>query len=146
MSSNPYFRKSRLLLSACLYLSQHIGLFSGASFVNTTKEILSSFYPNYLSLSYLRTQIMSGLLQFKCSSSLSLFLHLSLPKSCVSLLITLTILFLKTLNFVSSNKVGGQVSHPYKTIGRIILQIYHQFCIPKKMCEFMTLVQAPEIL
>jgi uncharacterized membrane protein len=56
-----------------------------------------------------------------CSSSLCSFLHLPVTPSLLGPNILLSALFSDTLNLSSSLNVRDQVSHPYKTTGKIIV-------------------------
>ena len=56
------------------------------------------------------------------SSSLCSFLHSPVTSSILGLNILLNTLFSETLSLHSSLNVSNQVSHPYKTTGKIIFQ------------------------
>jgi hypothetical protein len=56
-----------------------------------------------------------------CSSSLCSFLHPSITPSYFRSNILLSTLFSNTLSLCSSLNVRNQVSHPYKTIGKVIV-------------------------
>jgi fumarate reductase subunit D len=55
------------------------------------------------------------------SSSLCNLLHSPVTSSLLGPNILLNIMFSNTLSFISSRNVNDQVSHPYKTIGKIIV-------------------------
>jgi len=55
------------------------------------------------------------------SSSLCNLLHYSVTSSLLSPNILLSTMFSKSLSFLSSRNVSDQVSHPYKTTGKIIV-------------------------
>jgi hypothetical protein len=55
------------------------------------------------------------------SSSLYNLLHYPVTSSLLGPNILLNTLFSNTLSFLSSRNVSDQVSHPYKTIGKIIV-------------------------
>jgi hypothetical protein len=54
-------------------------------------------------------------------SSICIFLHFSVTSSLLGPNILLNVLFRYTLSLRSSPKVSDQVSHPYKTTGKIIV-------------------------
>ena len=77
--------------------------------------------PSHLSYPHLITRIISGEEYRTYSSLLCSLLHSLITSSLLGPNIPLSILFSKTLSLLSSLNVNDQVSHPYKTTGRIIV-------------------------
>jgi hypothetical protein len=59
--------------------------------------------------------------QYRSSSSLCSFLHSPVASSLLGPNILLNTMFSNTLSFLSSRNVNDQVSHPFKTTGKIIV-------------------------
>ena len=126
---HPTSWRAILLLSTYLRLGFPSGLFpSGFStktlYTTLPSPIRATCPANLILLDYITRTILGE--EYKShSSSLCNLLHSPVTSSLLGPNILLNILFSNTLSFLSSLSVSDQVSHPYKTIGKIIvLYIY----------------------
>ena len=78
-------------------------------------------YPAHLILLNFITHTILGEEYRSLSSSLRNLLHSPVPSSLLGPNILLNTIFSNTLRFLSSLNVNDQVSHPYKTTGKIIV-------------------------
>jgi hypothetical protein len=88
-------------------------------------------FPAHLILPNFITQIILGEEYRSFSSSVGSFIHYPFISSLLRPNILLSTLFYNTLSLRSSLNVSYQVSHPYKTTGRIIVPyilIFKFFC------------------
>ena len=69
------------------------------------------------------------------SSSLCILLHSPVTSSLLGPNILLNTMFSNTLSFLSSRNVSDQVSHPYKTTGKIIQTHTHNENIKARSCN-----------
>ena len=83
--------------------------------------------PAHLILLDLITRTILGEEYRSLSSSLGTFLHSPVTSSILGPNILLNTLFSNTLSLRSSLNVSDQVSHPYKTTGKIIVLYIHNF-------------------
>jgi hypothetical protein len=93
--------------------------------------------PAHLILLALITLTILGEEYKPCSSSLSSFLQPPVTSSLVGPNILICTLFSNTLNLCSSLYVRDQVSHPYKTTGKIIVLSYDKDEAPIKFKKQM---------
>ena len=77
--------------------------------------------PAYLNLLDFITRTILGEEYKSFSSSLCILLHSPVTSSLLGPNILLNTMFSNTLGFLSSRNVSDQVSHPYKTTGKIIV-------------------------
>ena len=110
--------------------------------VYTSRLPICGTFPAHLILLDLITQTIFGEQYISLSSSICSFLHSPFTSSLLDPNILLSIPFSNTLSLCSSLNVSYQVSHPYKTTGKItVLCIlififldckleYKRFCIP----------------
>jgi len=116
--------RSILLLSSHLCLGLPSGLFhSGFPNKNLYAPLLSPIRatcPAYFIILGLITQIIFGEEYRSLTSSLCSFFHSAVISSVLGPDILLGTLFSNTLSLRSSLNVSDQVSHPYKTTGKII--------------------------
>ena len=117
--------RSILILSSHLRLGFLSGLFPSGL---PTKTLYTSLLypiratcPAYLILLELITRKILGEQYRSLSSSLCNFLHSPVTSSLLGPNILLKTLFSNTLSLCSSLHVSDQVSHPYKTTGKIIV-------------------------
>ena len=82
---------------------------------------ISATFPAHLILLDFITRTMLGEECKPFSSSLCNLLHSSVTSSLLGPNILLNTMFSNTLSFLSSRRVNNQVSHPYKTTGKIII-------------------------
>jgi len=117
--------RSILILSTHLRLSLPSGLFHSGFPSKTLYTPLSSpiraTFPAHLILLDFITHTILGEEYKSFSSSLCNVLHSLVTSSLLGPNILLNTMFSNTLSFLSSRIVGEQVSHPYKTTGKIIV-------------------------
>ena len=77
--------------------------------------------PTHLIILHFITRTILGEEYKSFSSSLCILLYSSVTSSLLGPNILLNTMFSNTLSFVSSRNVSDQVSHPYKTIDKIIV-------------------------
>ena len=117
----PYPTSSKYIL----ILSPHVSFnFSPVSrpkiFFVPLLSLIHATCPVHLIFFYVITQIILGEQYRSLSSSLCSFLHCPVPPSLSAPNIPLSTLFSSTLSLCSSShNVSDQVSHPYKTTGKI---------------------------
>ena len=122
---HPTSWRSIVILSIHLRLGLPSGLFPSGFPTKTLYTPLSSpmhaTCPAYLILLDFITRTILGE-EFKSfSSSLCSLLHSPVTSSLLGPNILLNTMFSNTLSFLSSRDVSDQVSHPYKTTGKIIV-------------------------
>jgi len=117
--------RSILILSSHLWLGIPSGLFPSCFPTKTLNTPLLSpiraTCPTHLILLYFITRTIFGEEYRSLSSSLCSFLHSPVTSSLLGQNILLCTLFSNTLGLCSYLNVSDQVSHPYKTTGRIIV-------------------------
>jgi len=117
--------RSILILSTHLRLSLPSGLFPSGFLTKTLYAPLSSpirtTCPAHLILLDFITRTKLGEEYKSFSSSFCSLLHSPVTSSILGPNILLNTTFSNTLSFLSSLNVSDQVSHPYKTIGKIIV-------------------------
>ena len=122
---HPTFWRSILILSSHLHLGLQSGLLHSSFPAKTLyKSILSPIRatcPAHLILLDFITRTILGEDYRSFSSSLCSFLHSPVTPSLLGPNVLLSTLSSNTLSLRSSLNVSGQVSHPYKTTGRIIV-------------------------
>ena len=125
IQSNPHYptsSRSILILSSHLRLGLPSGVFpSGFPHQNPVKTYIPirATCPAHLIHPDFITQTMFGEQYRSLSSSLCSFLHYPVTSSLLGPNILLNTLFSNTLNLRSSLNISDQVSHPYKTKGKI---------------------------
>ena len=121
VSPHPISLRSIPILSSHLCL----GLFPSGFLTKTLYAPLLSpvrtTFPAHIILFDLFTPIIFGKQYTSQSSSLYSFLHSTLTSSLLGPNILLSTLFSYTLSLCSSLNVSDQVSHPYKTTGKIMV-------------------------
>ena len=120
---HPSSCTSILILSSHIHLGLPSGLFP-SGFLPTTlyASLLSPICitcSTHLTHLNLITQTLSGEKYISLSSSSSSFLHSPVTSTLLGPNILLNTLFSNTLSLCSSLNVSDQVSHPYKTTGKI---------------------------
>ena len=122
---HPTFWRAILILSTHLRLGLHSGLFPSGFPTKTLYTTLSSTTratcPAHLILLDFITRTMLGEECRSFSSSLCNLLNSTVTSSLLGPNTLLNTLFSNTLSFLSSPNVSDQVSHPYKTTGKIIV-------------------------
>ena len=125
---HPTSWRSILILSTHLRLGLPSGLFPSGFPTNTLYTPLSSpiraICPAYLILLDFISRTQLGEEYRSFSSSLCNLLHSRVTSSLLGPNILLNTMFSNTLSFLSSRNVSDQVSHPYKTTGKIRI-IWH---------------------
>ena len=122
---HPTSWRSILILSTHLSLGLPNGLFPS---VFTTKTLYNPLYspiratsPAHLILLDFITRTILGEQYKSFSSWLCKLLHSPVTSSLLGPNIPLNTMFSDTLGFLSSRNVNDQVSHPYKTTGKIVV-------------------------
>jgi hypothetical protein len=96
--------------------------------------------PTHLSLLYVSILITLGEEYKSCSTSLYSYLNLPITSYLFGPNILLSTLFSKTFSLLSSPKARDQVSHPYRTTGKIIVfyMLLFTFLESRQDIEFWT--------
>ena len=136
---HPTSWRSNLIFSSHLGLGPPCGLFPSFLLIKSMyalllAQICVTFPPPHLNLPDLITLILFVEEYRSWSSSICSFTHFPLTPSHLGQNILLSTLFSKSLSLCSSPSVSDQVSHPYKTIGNIIvLCIFNFMCLYSKL-------------
>ena len=146
---HPTSWRSILILSTHLYLSLPSGLFPSGFPSKTLYTPLSSptraTCPVHLILLDFITRTILGEEYSSFSSSLCSLLHSPVTSSLLGPNILLNTIFSNTLSFLPSLNVSDQVSHPYKTTGKII-QTLTDHGIRYGWLSVLTLRTAPSVV
>ena len=122
---HPSSWRSILILSSHLRLGLPTGLFPACFPTKTLytphPSPIRATFPAHFMIFYFITRTILGEQYISISSSLYGFLHSLVTSFLLGPNILLSILFSDTLSLRSSFNVSDQVSHPYKTIGKIIV-------------------------
>ena len=122
---HPISWRSILILSTHLHLGLPSGLFpSGFPIKTLYTPSPHPYAPHAQPISFARTILGEEYKSF--SSSLCSLLHSPVTSSLLGPNILLNAIFSNTLSFLSSRSVSDQVSHPYKTTGKIIVLTQNQ--------------------
>ena len=119
ITSHPTSWRSILILSSHLHLGIPSGLFPSGFPTKTLYSPLSSPIRHLILLDFI-TRTILGEEYISFSFSLCNLLHSPVTSSLIGPNILLNTMFSDTLSFLSSLNVSDQVSHPYKTTGKII--------------------------
>jgi len=107
----------RLCLPSCLFLS----CYPNKNLYAHLLSLIQATCPAHLILLYLITQVVFGVQYKSLNSSLRSFLHSPVTSSLLGPNILLSTLLSNTLSLCSSLNMKDHVSHPYKTIGKIMV-------------------------
>ena len=127
--SNPVHIPTSHLLRSILILSTHLRLglpsvllpsgFPTNTLYTPLSSPISATYPAHIILLHFITRTILGEEYKSFSSSLRILLHSPVASSLLGPNILLNTMLSNTLSFLSSRNINDQVSHPYKTTGKI---------------------------